>query len=156
MTMKLLDPDDIKYIVIHITDSYYGDVGTVNRWHKQKGWFQIGYHFLVLNSFPTKYRWESKRPDIYSDGKIQQGRLDKYQGAHVRGQNWQTIGVAMVGKNGGFSAAQLNSALYICRELKKKFPGIIEVRGHTEFDVGKSCPDLDMELFRDWMRITGK
>lgn len=154
--MAILDPNDVKYIVIHITDSYYGNVDIIDRWHKQKGWQGVGYHHVILNSFPTKYRWESKRPDIYSDGKIQLGRSEKIRGAHVRGKNWQTIGVAMVGKNGNFSAAQINSALYLCRDLKIRFPNIIEIMGHTEFDSGKTCPDLDMGLFRDLFTVVGK
>jgi hypothetical protein len=153
--MTALSTDDVRYIVIHITDSYYGNVDIVDRWHKQRGWDSIGYHWLVLNSFPTKYRWEAKRPDIYSDGKIQQGRSEDARGAHVKGKNWQTIGVAMIGKNGGFSAAQINSALYICRELKMRFPNIIDIKGHTEFDSGKTCPDLDMDLFRKQASIVG-
>ena len=154
--MTPLDPNDVRYIVIHITDSYYGNVATIDRWHKQKGWSAIGYHWLILGSFPTKYRWESKRPDIYSDGKIQQGRSEEFRGAHVKGKNWQTIGVAMVGKNGNFSAAQINSALHVCRELKARFPNIIEIKGHTEFDSNKSCPDLDLNLFRNWFTVVGK
>lgn len=153
--MKLLDPDAVRYVVVHITDSFYGDVEIIDRWHKQRGWDGIGYHWLILNTFPTKYRWESKRPDLFSDGKIEPARPEKYQGAHVRSHNHYTISVAMVGKNGGFSAAQINSALYVCREMKKRFPNLIGVKGHTELDSGKTCPDLDMDLFRKWVSIVG-
>lgn len=147
----LLVPSDVKFIVLHITDSPYGDVATVDRWHKDNGWEGIGYHFLITNCFPTKYRWETKRPDVTFDGVLHAGRDITHRGAHVRGKNWQSVGVAMVGKNGSFTSKQIETAINTCKDLLQDFPTATTVYGHFELDDHKTCPDLDMDLFREWV-----
>ena len=143
-----LDPEEVDTIVIHITDSPYGDVDTINQWHLDRGWAGIGYHYLITNCFPTKSRWELKRPDLSSDGKVMLGRSTKQRGAHAKGHNWHSLGVAMVGKRGAFTARQLEAAVELCKALKVEFP-ITEIIGHFEVS-DKTCPDLDMDLFRGW------
>lgn len=147
--MRRLDPDRVDTIVIHITVSDYGDVETVDRWHKDRGWEAIGYHFLITNCFPSRKRWELKRPDPSSDGVGYTGRSTEFAGAHVKGHNSHSIGVAMVGKKGAFTSKQLDQAVKICIQMKKDFPNITKIVGHFELFDGKSCPDLDMDLFRE-------
>jgi len=147
--MRPLDPDNIDTIVIHITVSDFGDVATVNQWHKDRGWDGIGYHYLILNCYPTRYRWESKKPDPEADGQICAGRPVQYEGAHVKGHNRHSVGVALIGRKGAFTARQLYSAAKLCRELKERFPNITKIVGHYELFDGKTCPDLDMDWFRE-------
>lgn len=147
--MAKLDPDSVDTIVIHITVSDYGDVATIDRWHKEKGWDGIGYHYLITNCFPSRTKWELKKPDPKFDGVVHAGRSIELAGAHVKGHNWHTIGVAMIGKKGAFTAKQLESAVRLCNELKERFPKINKIVGHFELNDGKSCPDLDMDHFRD-------
>ena len=129
--------------------SDYGDVETVDRWHKEKGWSGIGYHFLITNCFPSRKRWETKRPDVSADGVVYEGRPITSAGAHVKGHNWHSIGVALVGKKGAFTSKQLLSAVQLCKQLKEEFPGINKIVGHYELFDGKTCPDIDMDLFRE-------
>lgn len=152
--MSILDPAAVDTIVIHITDSSWGDVAAVDEWHKDRGWAGIGYHHLITNCFPTRYRFEAKRPDLLSDGVVHIGRSEKYRGAHVKGHNWHSIGVALIGKHGLFTSKQLQSAINLCCELKEKYP-IERILGHFELFEGKTCPDLDMDLFREWVDLQG-
>ena len=147
--MKPLDSEKIDTIVIHITVSDYGDVATIDQWHKARKWDMIGYHYLITNCFPTRYRWEAKKPDLNSDGRLHKGRPIEFQGAHVRGHNDHTIGMAIVGKKGAFTSRQLETAARFCRELKVEYPTITNIVGHFELFEGKSCPDLDMDHFRE-------
>ena len=147
--MRQLDPNNVDTIVIHITVSFYGDVMTIDRWHRDRGWSAIGYHYLITNCFPSKKRWELKRPDPSMDGAVHEGRSIEFAGAHVKGHNWHSVGVALVGKNGAFTSRQLESAIRLCKELKHRFPKINTIVGHFELFDGKSCPDLDMDLFRE-------
>lgn len=147
--MNLLIPEHVDTIVIHITDSNYGDVETIDRWHKDLGWDMIGYHFLVTNCYPTYESWIAGTPDLSLDGAVFEGRPEEYSGAHVKGHNWHTLGVAMVGR-GGVTSRQLDSTIMLCAELRDRFP-IEEVKGHNEFTSSKTCPDLDMDLFRSWV-----
>lgn len=70
-------------IVIHCTATKPGQdltVADVRKMHKQKGWSDIGYHYLIR-----------------LDGRIEKGRDVDIIGAHVSGHNAHTIGVCYVG-----------------------------------------------------------
>lgn len=149
MGMNSLDPNKVDTIIIHITVSDYGDVATIDRWHKERGWSAIGYHFVITNCFPSRKRWEMKRPDPSSDGIVHEGRSTQFAGAHAKGHNWHTIGIALVGKKGAFTSRQIESAISKCEELKQQFPGINKIIGHFEVNEGKTCPDIDMDHFRE-------
>lgn len=151
--MNQLQPDNVDTIVIHITVSDYGDVDTIDRWHREKGWSGIGYHFLITNCFPSRKKWEMKRPDPSSDGVVHNGRSTDWAGAHAKGHNWHTVSIALVGKKGAFTSRQLESAITLCKELKQKFPKINKVIGHFEVNEGKTCPDIDMDHFRELVTL---
>jgi hypothetical protein len=53
-------------IIVHHSDSNGGDVETIRGWHKEKGYLDIGYHFVVLR-----------------DGVVQVGRPVEKVGAHA-------------------------------------------------------------------------
>jgi len=148
--MRHIDPEEIDTIVIHISDSYYGDVSTIRQWHKDRGWDDIGYHFVITNCFPTRYKWEAKKPDRVFDGKVHTGRSLEFEGAHVQGHNGHSIGICMIGKKGGFTSKEIDSAIGLCKLMMNRFPTIEHVKGHYEFTDQKTCPDLDMDLFREW------
>lgn len=153
--MILLNPDDVKWIVLHTTDSPYGDVDTITDWHKQRNFATIGYHYLITNTYPTYSTWKQHMPDLAYDGVVHKGRSEQFRGAHVRGHNWETIGVALVGKGGNFSSEQLKSAVKLCTNLAARFPRVKGVKGHYEFNPNKTCPDLDMDYFREFILPLG-
>lgn len=93
---------NVKGIVIHCTASKWGDAAAVRRWHRDRGWNDIGYHGVILNGFRT-YEDISKRNYHFNlDGKIEPGREDNVRGAHclAEGMNLCTLGVSMVGNPG--------------------------------------------------------
>lgn len=55
-------------------------VADINKWHKQRGFDCIGYHFVV-----------------YQDGTVHLGRKSEVAGAHVTGQNANSIVVCYIG-----------------------------------------------------------
>ena len=146
--MRQLDPTEIDLIVIHTTVSHWGNVAAIDRWHRMRGFDQIGYHFVIYNAFATSLRWKHKRPDPWIDGSLRSGRQLEWQGAHVRGHNDHTLGVALVGVDGQFSGAQVRTTANLCRDLRERYPSINKVVGHSELDTNKTCPDLDMDHFR--------
>lgn len=74
----------INFIVVHCTATKEGQpvtVADIDRWHRQRGWTGIGYHYVV-----------------YLDGTVHNGRPVELKGAHVGDpHNADSIGVVYVG-----------------------------------------------------------
>jgi len=109
-------------------------VADIRAWHKQRGFSDVGYHFIV-----------------YRDGRIMLGRPVGQIGAHVAGHNTGTIGGVYIG---GVSAdgrtakdtrtpAQRSSMLWLTERLIEKFPSIRKVSGHNQY-AAKACPSFDV------------
>jgi len=138
----------INKIIIHNTDSEWGDVEAVNAWHKQRGWEGIGYHFLITNAYPKYQDLKQRMPQPQSDGMIMEGREIWRVGAHTKGHNYDSIGIALVGIN-TFTKEQINSLVQLLKLLMKEYSISIEnVYGHYEFNYGKSCPNISMDYLR--------
>jgi len=137
---------EIKQIIVHCSDSAFGDRKQIDQWHVERGFAEIGYHFVVMNGI-RKAKDEHK---IDLDGKIETGRSLEKIGAHCAGENSDSIGICLVGKQ-LFSASQFQSLLTLIERMRERF-GNIPVYGHYEKksgkDQGKTCPNFDMNEFR--------
>ena len=146
--MLLLDSDNVTWVVLHCSASHYGDLATVDQWHRDRGWSGVGYHWIITNSYPTEEHYRLKQPNISYDGLVHKGRDERFAGAHVLGHNQETIGVCIIGAGGEFSSRQLVSAAKLCNNILARFPSCRGVKGHYEFTDEKTCPELDMDFFR--------
>ena len=125
---------DIKKIIVHCSATKEGkafNVADITRWHKQRGFATIGYHWVVL-----------------LDGTIQQGRAEMTMGAHCKGHNANSIGICYIGgldENGKSkdtrTPEQKKSLLELLKRLKKDYPNAT-IHGHREF-ANKDCPCFD-------------
>lgn len=133
---------DINLIVIHCTATKEGidyNVDQVRKWHLDRDFYDIGYHFL-----------------IHLDGTIERGRPWDKPGAHAKGFNNNSIGVCYVGgldKSGEpkdtRTVAQIHSLRAVVGIIKAMFP-MIEVVGHRDLSV-----DLDGDGYiskKEWMK----
>ncbi len=129
----------IEKIIIHCSASEFGDVALIDRWHRQRGWRMIGYHYVILNGYRRKGRYAGR-----DDGLVEAGRPVEEVGAHCRGQNRTSIGVCLIG-NYLFSEKQLFYALpELVKELMERFGLTLDdVYGHREFTRFKTCPNFD-------------
>lgn len=156
---------DINRIYIHCTASEFGDVPQIDEWHRKRGFeaqhegttYHIGYHYLVLNSHITAASLHKPVADI-TDGKVMPGRPLFLVGAHVKGDNTNSIGIAYVGFTP--TPAQYNALMFLCRKLMGRFIITIEsVLGHHEYYLNsgqlikKTCPNMDMECFRNALSV---
>ncbi len=139
----------INKIVIHCSDSPFGDAEVIDGWHKDKGWDGIGYHYVILNGYPKTTR------KFVADtvGKIETGRDVKLRGAHVRGYNTGSIGVCMIGTNWDDMTDEQNSQMvtlidFIGKLVKEYGLTVNDVYGHYELDAGKKCPCMEMNFMR--------
>lgn len=125
-------------IILHCTATLEGahyDVDTIRQWHTRppRNWRDIGYHFL-----------------IYLDGSVHQGRPITEIGAHTKGQNNCSVGVAYVGgvdrhnePKDTMTAEQEMAVLLLVRSLRTVF-GPMTLHGHNEF-ANKACPSFDVQ-----------
>ena len=141
----------INKIIVHCSDSSWGNAAEIDKWHKEFGWKGIGYHYVILNG--------NIHPRVFAeefDGALELGRPVEEQGAHVKGMNEDTIGVCLIGID-IFSKKQksmLNKLLYsLCREYELSRKDIL---GHYETPTGaaqgKTCPNINMKSYRRKLR----
>lgn len=111
------------------------DVGAreIRQWHKEKGWLDIGYHFVIRR-----------------DGTIEEGRDIDAVGSHVQNHNSNSVGVCLVGgvdASGKFAAnftpAQMHSLRTLLDDLTVKYPGA-NIRAHHDV-APKACPSFDLQ-----------
>jgi len=140
---------NINRIVIHCSDSEYGDATLIDRWHKARGWKGIGYHYVINNPYTTSRMLNDGTPAFDRDGAVEHGRDIEEIGAHVHGYNKESIGICLIGKR-VFTSRQFDALTDIVWGLLDLYPGSI-IQGHYELDPAKTCPNLDMDYLRELM-----
>lgn len=109
------------------------DIGAdeIRGWHTAKGWQDIGYHFVIRRK-----------------GIVEKGRPIEQVGAHVEGQNANSIGICMVGgvnsadrPDANFSHRQWAALHDLVSELVDDYPDA-QVVGHRSYST-KACPSFD-------------
>lgn len=111
----------------------------IDKWHKDKHWKGIGYHYVVRR-----------------DGSIELGRPLEEPGAHCVGHNRYSIGICY---EGGLNAAgeeadtrtpeQRVRLRELVTQLHQRFPRAVIV-GHHDLNPGKKCPCYNVvEEYRD-------
>ena len=141
---------DINEVIIHCTAtrpnwwegrSAEEKVREVRQWHLDRGWSDVGYHYLIDR-----------------DGSVVPGRPVEKIGAHVKGHNKGTIGVALFGGHGSastdqfsdhFTQEQADALTHLLAELQQKFPSINKISGHNDYTNAKSCPGFKVD---PWLR----
>ncbi len=130
MTDNLIRKTDIKFLVVHCSDTENNkNIGAleIHKMHIQFGWDGIGYHKIICRN-----------------GEIQNGRPEYWVGAHVRGYNQISLGVCLIGKN-NFSNDQFLSLEKVLINWKAKYPSA-EIIGHNVIsDSKKTCPNFDLK-----------
>lgn len=126
---------EINEIIVHSTATPSGMRVTardIDKWHRQRGYDGIGYHFVILHN-----------------GEIQAGRAVASIGAHCKGHNEQTIGVAYVGGLNSFkqsadtrTQAQKTSLVALIKSLIFQYPTICKISGHRDY-CNTACPSFD-------------
>ena len=126
---------NIKELIVHCSATPEGkdySVDTIRQWHLQRGFSDIGYHYVV-----------------YRDGSIHIGRDESIIGAHCTGHNTNSIGVCYIGgcasdgktPKDTRTAEQKQSLVKLLKELKTKYPQA-SIHGHRDFS-SKACPSFD-------------
>lgn len=137
---------EIRKIIIHCSDSNWGNVDIINSWHIERGFSKIGYHYLILNGYETYKDLKEKAYKQGVDGLIQVGRSLDEVGAHCEGHNSDSIGICLIGTN-AFTPNQLFSLKNLVLTLLKAFNLTPEdVYPHYYFNPNKTCPNFNIKL----------
>lgn len=123
----------INKVIIHCSAS--GPKTTlddIKRWHKERGWVDIGYHYVIL-----------------SDGIVKMGRPLDMVGAHCKNHNYDSIGICLVGGDDGkinhpFSNEQFISLKLLLEGVNITVGEHLKVYGHKDFDPLKTCPCFEV------------
>ena len=143
---------NITKIILHCSDSSFGNADMIGEWHKERGWDGIGYHYVVLNG----YRDGGANYKAEDDGLLEKGRDDRIAGAHCYGFNGSSLGICLIGKH-LFSTAQIFDTLPtlltdLCREHDLR---VDDIYGHYELTGNKTCPNMDMDMLRGYLKQGG-
>jgi len=136
---------NINTIIIHCSATKPSqDIGVtqIRKWHKRKGWSDVGYHIVIRR-----------------DGTLELGRPLNKIGAHCKGQNRYSIGICLIGgldKRGravnNFTKKQFATLDKIVDQYAKTFnirPK--DIKGHRDFS-----PDLDGDGIiskEEWLKV---
>ncbi len=142
----------VKKIIIHCSDSAFGNRLVINEQHCQRGWNGIGYHYVITNGYMHQ---TSRDMGLYVsklDGLVQRGRKLSMIGAHCTGHDEDSIGICLIGEN-HFTSRQLIALRDLLKKLLNNKKLTAEnVYCHYQFDSEKSCPNIDIELIRGLIR----
>jgi len=136
----------IDKIIVHCSDSAWGDVDVVRDWHVNgNGWSDVGYNCLVLNG----YRKNSRDFDESADGLIELGRPLERVPSHCYGHNKTSLGICLIGID-IFTPKQYYSLRQILDVWRQLYSVEMEaIGGHRDYQQrpGKTCPNFDVRSF---------
>ncbi len=110
-------------IILHHAEAKSASVEEINRWHLERGWTGIGYHFYIRK-----------------DGTIYRGRPEWAIGAHAQGHNAVSVGICCEGMymTETMPKAQFDALVGLVREELAKYPGAKVLR-HKDVN-STDCP----------------
>jgi len=135
---------DINKIIVHCSDSSFGNASLIRQWHKERGFDDIGYHYVINNGYVSKGIYD---PNI--DGVIEDGRPLDIIGAHCQGHNRDSIGICLIGVR-TFTWEQFKSLKQLLDALITSYNlYTTDVYGHYDFSSNKTCPNFNVKSFME-------
>ena len=106
----------------------------IRAWHLDRGWSDIGYHWVLRRS-----------------GKLEEGRPVTRVGAHARGFNRYSLALCLVGgvdrhhqPANNFTKAQLRRLRTFIPQVRERYQ-VVTICGHRDLPkVKKACPCFDV------------
>jgi N-acetyl-anhydromuramyl-L-alanine amidase AmpD len=122
-------------IVIHHALSPKCTAQDIHRWHLDRGWMGIAYHYFVRK-----------------DGSVYRGRQETHKGGHLLGdENNNTLGICLEGCYTDYGSltektvpeTQIQALIELCNDIKKRWT-IKAIKRHADYvsaqKEGKDCP----------------
>ena len=122
----------VSLLIIHCSATLPGQhvtIQEIDRWHRQRGFDGIGYHFYIA-----------------VDGTIRIGRPLSKPGAHCKGYNAHSIGICYEGgldeegrPKDTRTLLQKAALVALLNKLREIYPSA-DIVGHNDLDPHKACP----------------
>lgn len=146
---------DVTHLILHCSDSEWGQDSDINEWHRQRGFdyaggTYIGYHFIILNGIRRYVTLKDGHRVAEDDGTVQVARPACWWGCHALGYNDRSLGICLIGVR-SFTPKQFDATKRLCLSLMEQYKILPErVLGHCETALsnGKTCPNFDVTAFR--------
>jgi len=136
------------YIVVHCAatkPSMDTSAADIDRWHRERGWLKIGYHFVIRRN-----------------GEIEEGRKIDEVGAHASGYNSSSVSICLIGglsedgksSENNFTEEQWESFGAVIDTLTNRYPNA-KVIGHNDISK-KDCPTFNVgEWYAKYREVEG-
>jgi N-acetylmuramoyl-L-alanine amidase len=137
------------HIVIHHSAAERGNLATIDRWHRQKGWDGIGYHAVIgngrdmaLGAVDFTFRWRLQREGAHAGS-----------GSRQQSFNQLGLGLCLIGHfdQTAPEAWQVERTAELCAELIRHIPtlSVGRIIAHREVP-GKEtdCPGTKFDIER--------
>ena len=119
----------VRRVFLHCSASdnpEHDDVQVIRRWHRERGFSDVGYHYVVTKA-----------------GFVQTGRPLERDPAAQEGHNQATIAICANGLAvDRFTPVQLTAVRDLCRAIAGAYRGRVTFHGHCEGSA-KACPVFD-------------
>lgn len=127
-----------KIVVHHSASSRLTTLETIRQWHLDRGWPDIGYHFVIEGT-----------------GEVRRGRSPLYVGAHALGANLNSIGICVVGYNTetghtSWAPVQVVALRTLIADLERMW-GPLALHAHCDVPGGETateCPGMSTAELR--------
>jgi N-acetylmuramoyl-L-alanine amidase len=121
-------------IILHHSLSKEGDVETITKWHLERGFEDIGYHFVILK-----------------DGTVEPGRDIDLVGAHASGRNSDSIGICLIGnfQKNRPDLQQITKAQHLIDCLRALYDKKLILEVHRKKTEENPCPGIKLYEMRD-------
>ena len=135
----------INKFIVHHSASDFGCAEVIREWHKERGFDDIGYHWVICNGVVN----HGKDFNTHYDGLIEGGRPVTMVGAHCLGHNNDSVGICLIG-NSVFTDRQIEALQLLWDMMKRTIPNI-GFYGHRDLNKNTLCPGIDPDRF--WRRL---
>lgn len=123
---RKLNPEKVKYLVIHHTACEKAAPMSIHEWHLKRGFYGFGYNAYIRK-----------------DGSVYIGRGFNV-GAHTKGYNSSSYGICVEGNYSverEMPEAQMKALRKYVRDISTAFPNLKEVVGHEKLG-STECPGI--------------
>ena len=121
----------INRVFLHCSASdheHHDDVSVMRKWHLDRGWSDVGYHFFIKK-----------------DGTLQEGRPLNRTPAAQRGHNTGTIAICLHGLDVfKFTREQFRTLYSLCDRIDMAYERQVTFHAHNEV-AAKACPVFDVK-----------